>query len=213
MSAPAKFLFDTDFARGERRAVATVTLAEHQAALAEAEARGYRTGLAAGQAEVAGQTERQLAAALSGAAAGLEALGGGLQAIESRMQAEAVQLALAVARKLAPALISVQPFAEIAALATECFTHLVGAPHVVVRVNEALYDTARERLEEIARSRGLEARLVVLAEPDIALGDCRIEWADGGVVRDRAATQSAITEAVIRYVAARTLRSSEPRHE
>jgi flagellar assembly protein FliH len=84
---------------------------------------------------------------------------------------------------------------------------------VVVRVNEALYDTARERLEEIARSRGLEARLVVLAEPDIALGDCRIEWADGGVVRDRAATQSAITEAVIRYVAARTLRSSEPRHE
>ena len=44
---------------------------------------------------------------------------------------------------------------------------------------------------------------MVLAEPDIALGDCRIEWADGGVTRDSAATEAAIDEAVARYVAAR----------
>jgi flagellar assembly protein FliH len=44
----------------------------------------------------------------------------------------------------------------------------------------------------------------MLAEPGMALGDCRIEWADGGVSRDRAATQAAIAEAVGRYVAART---------
>ncbi len=43
----------------------------------------------------------------------------------------------------------------------------------------------------------------MLAEPDIAPGDCRIEWADGGVKRDRAATEAAIAEAVARYVAAR----------
>ena len=44
---------------------------------------------------------------------------------------------------------------------------------------------------------------MVLAEPDIAPGDCRIEWADGGVKRDRAAIEAAIDEAVARYVAAR----------
>ena len=38
----------------------------------------------------------------------------------------------------------------------------------------------------------------------IALGDCRIEWADGGVNRDQAATLSAIDDVVARYVAART---------
>ena len=37
----------------------------------------------------------------------------------------------------------------------------------------------------------------------MAPGDCRIEWADGGLVRDRAATEAAIGEAVSRYVAAR----------
>jgi len=50
---------------------------------------------------------------------------------------------------------------------------------------------------------GFEGRLVVLAEPDIALGDCRIEWADGGVKRDSAATQAAIADAVARYIAGR----------
>jgi flagellar assembly protein FliH len=43
----------------------------------------------------------------------------------------------------------------------------------------------------------------VLAQPDLADGDCRIEWADGGMMRDRAATQAAIAQAVARYVASR----------
>jgi flagellar assembly protein FliH len=34
-------------------------------------------------------------------------------------------------------------------------------------------------------------------------GDCKIEWADGGVNRDSAATLSAIDDVVGRYVAAR----------
>jgi flagellar assembly protein FliH len=44
---------------------------------------------------------------------------------------------------------------------------------------------------------------VVMAEPEIEPGDCRIEWADGGLKRDRAATERAISEAVERYVASR----------
>ncbi len=74
---------------------------------------------------------------------------------------------------------------------------------MVVRVNDALYAEARERLEEIAQARGFGGKLVVLAEPGIAPGDCRIEWADGGIVRDRAATEAAIDDTVGRYVAAR----------
>jgi flagellar assembly protein FliH len=42
-----------------------------------------------------------------------------------------------------------------------------------------------------------------MAEPDIALGDCRIEWADGGIKRDSAAIEAAITAAVLSYIAAR----------
>ena len=113
-------------------------------------------------------------------------------------------MSVAVAAKLAPELIAREPFAEISALATECFHHLVSAPHVVVRIGADIYETAKDKLEEIAGARGFEGRLVVLSDPDMAPGDCRIEWADGGINRDQAATLSAIDEVVARYVAART---------
>ena len=68
---------------------------------------------------------------------------GGLAAVEGRLEAEAVEVAVAVGRKLAPELIAREPFAEIAALATECFKQLVTAPHIVVRVNDALLAAAK----------------------------------------------------------------------
>jgi flagellar assembly protein FliH len=208
MTAPAKFMFDVDFGTPHEKVAEQATSNQAlEVAVAEAEARGYRTGHAKALAETTVETERRKAAALERIGAGLATLAGGLTAIEQRLEAEAVQVAVAVATKLAPELISREPFAEIAALAADCFNHLVGAPHVVVRVNDALYADARERFEEIARMRGFDGRLVVLAEPEIGPGDCRIEWADGGLIRDRAGTEAAIGEAVGRYIAAR--RNSE----
>jgi flagellar assembly protein FliH len=208
MSARAKFMFDVDFGTAhEKEAEQTTSKQALEMAVAEAEARGYRTGHAKALADASVETQRRNAAALERIGAALAAMAGGLTAIEQRLEAEAVEVAVAVASKLAPELIAREPFAEIAALAADCFNHLVGAPHVVVRVNDALYADARERFDEIARMSGFDGRLVVLAEPDIGPGDCRIEWADGGLVRDRAGTEAAIAEAVGRYIAAR--RNSE----
>jgi flagellar assembly protein FliH len=66
-----------------------------------------------------------------------------------------------------------------------------------------LQERARAELEETARGGGFDGRLVVLAEPEIAPGDCRIEWADGGVVLERAAIEVKISELVGRYLASR----------
>jgi flagellar assembly protein FliH len=199
LSARAKFMFDVDFAAGSDPARRMITPAAHEAALADTRAKAYCDGIAATVAD----GERRAAAALERVAAGLAELAGKLAAIEARLEAEAIEVAVAVARKLAPELIAREPFAEIAALARGCFAHLVAAPHVVVRVSDALHAQAREQLEQTARTHGFDGRLVVLAEPEIASGDCRIEWADGGIVRDRAATEAAIAEAVNRYAAAR----------
>jgi flagellar assembly protein FliH len=73
----------------------------------------------------------------------------------------------------------------------------------VVRVNEAQHESVGKPIEEMVRNRGLAGHLIVLAEPGIATGDCRIEWADGGVNRDRSTTEAVIDEAVTRYVKAR----------
>jgi len=198
LRAPAKYLFDDDFAHGGGSR-SSIGLAERAAKIKETEAAAHARGFAAANAEA----EQRAATALEHIATALESLDRGLSAVETRLEIEAIEVAVAVGKKLAPELVAREPFAEIAALATDCFRHLVASPHVVVRVNDALHQTARERLDEMVCSRGLDSRLVVLAEPDIAPGDCRIEWADGGIKRDSAAITAAVDEAVVRYVAAR----------
>jgi flagellar assembly protein FliH len=202
VGAPTRFLFDTDFG-ASAKAANVIALDEHNAALAEAETRGYRNGFAAGSAEARAETERRLAVALEQLSGGLDGIARGLSGVEARLETEAVDVAVTVARMLAPELIAREPFAEIAALATDCFRHLIAAPHIVVRVNENLYTSAREQLDRLASQSGFAGRLVILSEPDIAEGDCRIEWADGGVVRTRAEIEAAIAETVGRFLAGR----------
>ncbi|HWL06056.1 MAG TPA: FliH/SctL family protein [Xanthobacteraceae bacterium] len=203
MAQPAKFLFDSDFgAKTETRQ--TMPLADHQALLAQAEAAGYRKGFAAAEGEMQAALQRRQAVALESIADGLARMRTDFDSVESRLQAEAAALAVAVGRKLAPALIAREPFAEIAALAEDCFRHLAAAPHLVVRVGETLLDLARSELDAIARRSGFEGRLIVLADPDLADGDCRIEWADGGITRQRDDTDAVIDTLLRRYIAART---------
>ena len=201
MKATAKYMFDEDFASGEKP---TITLVEAERRRADAESAAHRKGFAAGQGQAQSEANQRVAAALALIADGLARLDRALGGIETRLETEAVEVAVAVAAKLAPQLIAREPFAEISALATECFHQLVTTPHIVVRIGADIYETAKDRLEEIARARGFDGRLVVMSDAAMAPGDCRIEWADSGVNRDSAATLSAIDDVVGRYVAART---------
>jgi flagellar assembly protein FliH len=203
MVARVKYLFDQDFGAGAKTAEKPIAAAELAIKLAEAESKGFGDGFAAAEQDGTAVAARRTAIAFDQIGDALDRLARGLAAVEDRLETEAVELAAAIARKLAPELVLREPFAEIATLATECFNQLAAAPHVVVRVNDALRETARVRLDEIAKSRGFEGRLVVLAEPTIAIGDCKIEWADGGVVRDAGKTDAAIGDAIGRYLGAR----------
>jgi flagellar assembly protein FliH len=201
-AAPAKFLFENDFAPGgEKKPL--VTLDDHTAKIKEAEAAAFARGFQQGTSEARSEAEKRSGAIIERIATAMTALDTKLEAVEATFETEAVEVAVAVAKKLAPQLMAQEPFAEIAALAVGCFRNLVKCPHVVVRVNDALHETARARLDEIVRRCSPDTRLVVLAEPEIAVGDCRIEWADGGIDRDSAAIEAAIDEAVSRYINAR----------
>jgi flagellar assembly protein FliH len=121
--------------------------------------------------------------------------------LESRLEAEAVEVAVAIAKKLAPSLIARQPLAEIEALVVDVLTHVRSAPHVVVRVAEDLIEPAGRHLKELADQRGFTSRLVLLPAPELKADEVRVEWADGGVERNRAAVETRIDEAVKNYLA------------
>lgn len=207
MGAPAKFLFDLDFAAPapDPNAVKehVATLEEIAQQVADAEARGYRAGFDAAQHEAKVTSDRRAAQALADIGTTIAAIAGNFAAIESRMEIEAVEVALAAARKLCTELMAAEPLTEVTALISDCFRHLTSTPHIVVRINDALYDAARERVEQVAKRNGFEGRLIILAEPDIPTGDCKIEWADGGVTLDRVSIETKINELVGRYLASR----------
>jgi flagellar assembly protein FliH len=203
MGAPAKFLFDTDFSapeKGRERAATPLEIAQQ---VASAEARAYRDGFDAAMREARAESDRRAALALEEIGIALRGIAHGFSGIETRMETEAVDVAVAVARKLCSELMAGEPLTEVMALVSDCFSHLVSTPHLVVRINDALYDDARERIERMAKQSGFEGRLVILAEPEIDSGDCKIEWADGGVMLERAAIESKINELVGRYMASR----------
>ena len=202
MGAPAKFLFDHDFSTESGRDYAYGG-ADSADRIAAAEARGYRNGFEAGQREAAVANERRNVQALGDIGDALNLIAARFAGIETRMETEAVDVAVAVARKLTGELLANEPLAAVTALVSDCFRHLVAIPHIVVRINDAFYDAAHIEIEQLAKQSGFQGRLVILAEPDIAGGDCKIEWADGGVVLERAATEAKITELVGRYMASR----------
>src|SRR5215207_2121936 len=94
MTASAKYQFDADF--GASAATPKIDLAAHQAEIAQAEARGYRAGMNAAEAQARTEAERRMAAALENIGAALDRVRAGLATVEGKLEIEAVEVAAAV---------------------------------------------------------------------------------------------------------------------
>lgn len=183
-----KFLFDRDFRDPGG--------AKNLAALQEAEQRGFAQGVAEGRRQAAADAAAQLAAAVRRLADASASLLTGLDGQQARLEEEALAFGAALGRKLAGRALAAQPLDAITEAARAAFQHLRGVPHLVVRVNDALVEPVEAEVKRIARERGYEGRLVVMGEPDIAPGDGRIEWADGGIVREHGRIEAAVDQAL-----------------
>src|ERR1700748_204016 len=162
MAAPAKFLFDMDFGAPDKTRERPATPAEIAQKIAAAEARAYRDGYDAAQREAKAESDRRSALALEEIGINIKTIAQRFAGIETRMETEAVDVAISVARKLCSTLIAAEPLAEITGLVKDCFSHLVSTPHLVVRINASLYEAARDRIERLGKQNGFEGPPVVL---------------------------------------------------
>jgi flagellar assembly protein FliH len=177
----AKFMFETDFrseARGRR-----VTDVDVETARQDGYNAGFTEGRAAARAE-ADAALTHMAGLISHQAERLLAAQGERAEL---IEASAAALAATMARRLAGAALADKPQALIEQAARECIVHARAAPHLAVRVNEAHVDSAEQLFGRLTRESGYAGKVIILGEPEIAPGDARFEWADGGVVIDRAA--------------------------
>src|ERR1700704_3989219 len=125
MVAPAKFLFDMDFSAPDKTRERPATPSEIAQKIAAAEARAYRDGFDAGQREAKAESDRRTALALEEINIAIQGIAARFSGIEARMETEAVDVAVAVARKLCSELIAAEPLGEVTALVSDCFSQLV----------------------------------------------------------------------------------------
>jgi flagellar assembly protein FliH len=207
-AAPSKFTFDLDLGhRQERNSLVTETaMAE---LLAAARAEGIAAGRAEGERSATANAAKAQTAAAEALGARVAAMAAGMDDARKQTIAEAVGLSLSIARKLAGGLIAREPTGEIEQLIGECMATLDGVPHLVIRCDPQLADAVRDIATGKMTTSGFAGRLVVLGDPDVAIGDARIEWADGGVVRDIRKLSAEIDMKIAQYFAARGIRNEE----
>lgn len=202
MKQAVKFTFDTHFGdeAGRPAAKSPSSPAFTEADVEAARREGFIAGQAQGRHDAEAEADGQLGDAMAQLSQSAASLLAALDSHIASTKREASELALEVARKLAPALIATRPEIEIEALLRDCLAHLNREPHILLRVSASLVDRMKETVDRMAMERGLTGRIILLGEPAMAEGDCVVEWADGGVARNREEIEREISEIVARHI-------------
>ncbi|WP_158047174.1 FliH/SctL family protein [Skermanella pratensis] len=223
MSSTRKFLFDTEFdvdvarRREERLAAEAVTPKPpppsepeepppppepvfKSADLLQAHEDGYADGFANGKAQAEAAMAARIAATLDHLADQIEYIVQSAAESAARQREGVIEIGAVIARKLLPDFARRQGTAEIEAMIAACVGDLIDEPRLVIRLADGDLDALSERIDAITTRRGFAGKVVLLAEPTVAPGDCRIEWADGGAERDSARLWHDIDRAAARLL-------------
>jgi flagellar assembly protein FliH len=215
MASPARFTFDLNLENPASRPVAVpqpAGIPEDLVAqlIADARAEAYAEGRVAGAQDAASMAAQTIASAAATLATQVAELTRVYDDASADQHQTTIELAAGIGRKLALHLVARHPTAELEALIAECLPSLTGVPHLVIRCNPDLADAIRDSASAMIASSGYAGRLVVMGDPDIRLGDGRLEWVDGGLVRDIAEISRQVDRQIATYLAAR---SRPPREE
>lgn len=211
MATAKKYLFDVSFDEAELPPdpVSPPPETFSRGDVETAHEAGYAEGRAAGEAEVKEAVATRAAAALEAIGAALPALIAARDAQAAEIERSAIAALRGIIAKALPAYAAREPLAEIEALASKCLIEAIDEPRIVVRVADAVYEEVRGRLDAIAATSGYAGRIVLLADDDLADGDARIEWADGGAER-RLAEQLDEVDAALARIAVSPTTSTAP---
>lgn len=216
MASKAKYLFDMPFdgskPRVERSYAPKPPPAKFSAEDIEAaKMAAYAEGEAAGREAAYGEHQRNLEQALGNITTMLAEIAGAEERSRVAARKEAVEVAAAIARKLAGRLIARQPQDEIEALVLRCMDDMRDEPRLVVRANESVVQLLDTRLDQLIAQSGFGGKLVLVPDNAMASTDCRIDWADGSAERQQNALDQEVDQAVERYVAGLQAQLDEPK--
>jgi flagellar assembly protein FliH len=196
---PRKFMFDRSFDdaaivhRAQERKPVVLKPEQYDALKQESFDAGFAEGQKAGK---DAQTAH-LDATVAKIDASMGILIKSIAALAEEQQLHTRQLALSIVKKMLPQFAARNGMQEIEALLNDSIREMAREPRLVVRVQESEFDAVNERVQAIATQRAYSGKVIVLADAEIQAGDCRIEWADGGVERNSHSTMQSIEQTLL----------------
>jgi flagellar assembly protein FliH len=188
-----KFTFDTEFAgsedrpaesaRARRKKTLTTEELENLQALARSE--GENTA----QARAIETLERTIAALTISVRAALETSHAEIESLRD----DAAKLALAMARRIAPAALAALPAGDVEIALRQAMHQAIAEPRITLRAAPSVTEVLEPRLNDIAHEEGYDGRVMIAADPAMTGADCRIEWRGGGAERSEQAIEDALT--------------------
>jgi flagellar assembly protein FliH len=193
-----KFTFDTEFrAEGDvvsstarARQKQTMTTEDLEALCARAEAQGAE----AASVRATESLERTVAALIVTLRTALDQSHAQIEAVRT----EAALLALAAAKKIAPAALAALPAGDVENALREAMHQAIGEPRVTLRAAPQVIAALEGKVADIAHEEGYDGRVMLAADPAITGADCRIEWRGGGSERSEAAIEAALDALIAR---------------
>ena len=205
MGEPVKFMFDAEFDRAVEpepsalEETVTALNAEHATALEAARTEAHAEGFNDGQQAALETVEAEIHTLMKHLVESTATLAQAVHADATANKEFALRLAVATAEKLAGELIHRYPTGEIEALLATCLRSIPAQTKIIVRVAPNMQDQLRVRIEEIAQDFGFSGMISVRGSQDVDIADCRIEWADGGMDKNRAELMAEINTALDAY--------------
>jgi flagellar assembly protein FliH len=193
MVQATKYTFDLEF-RGEADLVSNAARARQKKTMTTDEidamcARARAEGAKAGQVRAAENTERAVDALTVAIRAALDTSHAEIETLRS----EAAEIALAMAKRIAPAALAALPAGDVEIALRQAMHQAILEPRLTLRAAPAVAEVLESRLAEIAHEEGYDGRVMLTADPNVIGGDCRIEWRGGGAERSEAAIEAALT--------------------
>jgi flagellar assembly protein FliH len=215
MASKAKFLFDVPFdgsrPKVERNYAPKAPPPKFSADEVEAaRAAAFAEGEAAGRQAAYGEHQQNLEQALRTIAQQLRAIATGQEHARVAASAEATELAVAIARKLAGRLIERQPLDQVEALVLRCMDDMRDEPRLVIRAAEPVVQQLDAKIDQLVAQSGFGGKVALVPDETMALTDCRINWADGSAERRQTALEQEVDQAVERYLAGLQAQLAEP---
>ena len=93
------------------------------------------------------------------------------------------ELSLKIAEKMIPSLAQKVAMEEIENMIKNCIDDRLNEPRIAVRLHPSLMPQLKENIDTICMERGYTGQVILLAEDNLQITDCRVEWADGGAER------------------------------